>query len=211
MKTLVIYIHGKGGNAEEAMHYRSVLAGCDVIGIPYQAQTPWDAIHEFSSFYDLYSKGYDSVVLIANSIGAYFAMHALAQKKIAKALFISPIVNMEKLITDRMKWENVTEDALQMKIEIPTALGESLSWNYLCYVRKHPIYWNVPTCILYGDQDALTSIETMSAFAGQIHATLTVMEGGEHWFHTDEQMRFLDEWVQSSIPKQWEPSGADGS
>jgi len=26
-------------------------------------------------------------------------------------------------------------------------------------------------------------------------AELTVMEEGEHWFHTDEQMRFLDNWV----------------
>jgi len=26
-------------------------------------------------------------------------------------------------------------------------------------------------------------------------AELTVMEEGEHWFHTDEQMRFLDNWI----------------
>ena len=26
--------------------------------------------------------------------------------------------------------------------------------------------------------------------------SLTVMEGGEHWFHTEEQMRFLDEWIR---------------
>ena len=24
---------------------------------------------------------------------------------------------------------------------------------------------------------------------------LTVMENGEHWFHTEEQMKFLDEWI----------------
>ena len=21
------------------------------------------------------------------------------------------------------------------------------------------------------------------------------MDGGEHWFHTEEQMRFMDEWI----------------
>ena len=26
-------------------------------------------------------------------------------------------------------------------------------------------------------------------------ATLTVMKGGEHWFHTEEEMKFLDEWI----------------
>ena len=28
-------------------------------------------------------------------------------------------------------------------------------------------------------------------------ATLTVMEGGEHWFHTDEQMQFLNDWIKT--------------
>ena len=28
-------------------------------------------------------------------------------------------------------------------------------------------------------------------------AWLTVMEGGEHWFHTDEQMRFLNQWLRT--------------
>ena len=30
---------------------------------------------------------------------------------------------------------------------------------------------------------------------GNADATLTVMEGGEHWFHTEEQMDFLDRWI----------------
>ena len=44
---------------------------------------------------------------------------------------------------------------------------------------------------------ALTSIETVSAFAKQHHAGLTVMPGGEHWFHTEAQMQFLDRWLQT--------------
>ena len=28
--------------------------------------------------------------------------------------------------------------------------------------------------------------------------TLTVMRNGEHWFHTEEQMKFLDEWINKS-------------
>ena len=30
----------------------------------------------------------------------------------------------------------------------------------------------------------------------EVKATLTVMEGGEHWFHTEEQMAFLDNWIK---------------
>ena len=126
-------------------------------------------------------------------------MHALAEKKISKALFISPVVNMEILIMDMMIWSNVTEDELCSKKEISTVFGETLSWEYLRYVRKNPIKWNIPTCILYGANDNLTSIETVSVFAEQTGAILTVMKDGEHWFHTDKQMEYLDNWIRNSI------------
>lgn len=199
MKRLVIYVHGKGGNAEESTHYQHLFAESDVVGFDYKSQNPWEAKEEFSCFYDLHSKGYDSVILIANSIGAFLSMNTLAEKKITKAMFVSPIVNMEKLITDMMMWSNVTEDELKSKKEISTEFGETLSWEYLCYVRKHPIEWNIPTCILYGKKDNLTSEETISDFADRIGATLTVMKDGEHWFHTDAQMKFLDNWISNSL------------
>ena len=199
MKQIVIYVHGKGGTAEEAKHYQPLFAESDVIGFDYKSQNPWEAKREFPDFYDLHRKGYDSVILVANSIGAFFSMNALAEKNISKALFISPIVNMERLITDMMIWANVTEDELCRKKEISTDFGETLSWEYLCYVRKHPIKWNIPTCILYGAKDNLTSIETISEFAEQTGAILTVMNDGEHWFHTEEQMEFLDNWIRNSV------------
>ena len=98
-----------------------------------------------------------------------------------------------------MSWANVTEDELCSKKEISTDFGETLSWEYLCYVRKHPIKWNIPTCILYAANDNLISRKTVSEFASQTGATLTVMQNGEHWFHTDEQMAFLDNWIKESI------------
>ena len=199
MKRLVIYVHGKGGSAEESKHYQPLFAESDVIGFDYKSQNPWEAKNEFSCFYDLHSKGYDSVILIANSIGAFFSMNALGEKNISQAMFISPIVNMEQLIANMMMWSHVTENELKTKKEIPTEFGETLSWEYLCYVRKHPIKWNIPTCILYGGNDHLTSRETISGFADRIGAALTVMEDGEHWFHTEAQMTVLDQWISSSI------------
>lgn len=114
-----------------------------------------------------------------------------------KPYFISPIVNMEKLITDMMQWANVPEAELKTKGVIHSAFGEDLSWQYLCYVREHPIDWKVTTSILYGSHDNLTSFETVSDFAKTHRATLTVMESGAHWFHTEAQMRFLDDWIRS--------------
>ena len=54
----------------------------------------------------------------------------------------------------------------------------------------------MPTQILYGSRDKLTTLETICDFANTHNAQLTIMEGGEHWFHTEEQMRFLDEWIR---------------
>lgn len=65
-------------------------------------------------------------------------------------------------------------------------------------MKNHPIRWNIPTSILYGEKDNLTSKETITKFAEQISANLTIMEDGEHWFHTDEQLNFLDTWVKKS-------------
>ncbi|HEZ7989041.1 MAG TPA: alpha/beta hydrolase [Ruminococcus sp.] len=200
MKQLVIYIHGKGGSAEEAEHYKPLFSESDVIGFDYKSHNPWEAKNEFSNFFNLHSKEYNSVILIANSIGAFFSLNSFHEKKITKALFISPIVNMEKLIADMMIWANVTEDELRIKKEIPTEFGETLSWEYLCYVRSNIIEWNIPTCILYGEKDNLTSMETISEFANKTGASLTIMKNGEHWFHTDEQMKFLDNWIRNSAP-----------
>lgn len=193
--TLVLYIHGKGGTAEEAEHYKPLFPGCDVVGLDYRAETPWDAKAEFAVAFQTLSAEYTRVILIANSIGAYFSMCALPQEKIEKAYFISPIVDMEKLIGNMMGWANVAEDDLREKETIETAFGETLSWEYLCYVRSHPFSWTVPTEILYGGQDNLTDRKTITAFANAQEAALTVMENGEHWFHTPEQMKFLDTWI----------------
>ena len=192
----VIYIHGKGGSAEESGHYIPLFPDCDVTGLDYKAQTPWAAKEELAALYDSAVRG-GSVTVIANSIGAYFAMHALSDKCIERAFFISPVVDMEKLITDMMLWAGVSEKELCEKGEIISPSGDILSWEYLTYVRSHPIHWEIPTHILYGEKDALTSLDTINSFADKAGASVTVMPGGEHWFHTDEQMKFLDSWIKS--------------
>ena len=196
MKNLVIYVHGKGGNADEALHYKSLFPEADVLGFDYKAETPWDAKTEFPVCFDSVAADYDEVILIANSIGAFFSMNALGNKPIKQAYFISPMVNLEKLICNMMMWAGVSEDELREKKTVPTNFGETLSWEYLCYVRENPIEWSIPTKILYGSNDNLTSLETMREFAQKIGASLTVMDGGEHWFHTAEQMVFLDKWIR---------------
>ena len=195
----MIYIHGKNGSADECEFYKPLFPEYDVVGIDYKAETPWQARSEFPNLYNNLCENGDKVILIANSIGSYFAMQSLADKRIDRAFFISPIVDMERLILNMMKWAGVTEKELIEFGEIETSFGETLSCEYLCYVRKHPIKWDIPTEILYGGNDSLTSIDTVTSFAERTGAELTVMENGEHWFHTDEQMRFLDSWLSGIL------------
>ena len=195
MEEIIVYVHGKGGSAEEAEHYRALFPNSEVIGFDYHSQTPWDAKDEFPAFFAAQHKRGERLTLIANSIGAYLSLSSLDETLVDEARFISPVVDMEKLIGNMMLWSNVTEAQLAERGEIATDFGETLSWRYLCYVREHPVAWRVPTRILYGEKDPLTSMETISAFAARHGAELTVMPGSEHWFHTAEQMRFLDDWI----------------
>ena len=142
---------------------------------------------------------YSKIYLIANSIGEYFSILSLSDKPIEKAMLISPIIDMESLILEMIRIENISEEELSLRKKVNTLSGELLSWEYLSYVRNNPITWNIPSSILYGEKDNMNSLDTISIFADKINADLTVMENGEHWFHTEEQVCFLDDWFKKNI------------
>lgn len=198
MKHIVLYIHGKNGSAADSEHYAPLFPDSKVIGLDYQTFTPWETGKEIKDAVGTLKAEYGDVILIANSIGAFFSMNAGIDTMIRRAYFISPIVDMEKLIGNMLLWAGVTEAELESRGVIHTDFGEDLSREYLRYVRSHPIQWDVPTQILYGENDNLTASETILVFAERHNAALTVMKGGEHWFHTDEQMRFLDDWIRKN-------------
>ena len=195
----MLYIHGKGGSSKETELYRPYCKGYDLHGIDLVDLTPWGAMDPIRFAFEELHKEYTGVSVLANSIGAYLAMLALQNSNVEKAFFISPILDMEKLILDMMKWANVTESDLERQREIETDFGETLSWNYLSFVRSHPIHWNAATEILYAEHDNMTSRETVDRFLRGHDAGLTVMRGGEHWFHTAAQLNFLGEWLSGAV------------
>lgn len=201
MKRRIVYIHGKGGSAAESAHYRPLFPGCEVIGLDYRDALPWEAAEDIRSELSRLQSDGARLTLIANSIGAYFCMCAGIGKLAERAYLISPIVNLERLILQMMQDAGVTEAELQAKGEIRTADGEILSRKYLQYVRAHPAEWAVPTEILFGSDDNLTAYADVSAFAAAHGAGLTVMAHGEHWFHTEAQMQFLDDWLRACEEK----------
>ena len=206
----VLYIHGKHGSATEKEHYEALFPDCAVIGLDYKTFTPRETGKEIRAAVESLKRKYADVTLVANSIGAFFSMHAGIDTLIQKSFFISPIVDMETLIADMLAWAGATENDLKAEGIIRTDFGETLLWEDLCYVRAHPIRWAAPTEILFGGNDNLTSLQTVTAFAEKVGARLTVMENGEHWFHTEAQMRFLDDWIRNSRFSPMEYSGESG-
>ena len=207
-----LFVHGKGGNKEEAELLSETVCekGWDVVGIDLpgfgeraaeaERFVPWEAAPELREVYDALKQRYSLIALFANSIGAYFALLALGDRALDRALFVSPVTNMERLIRRMMEWASVTDGQLEREGEIPTAFGETLSWKYLCYVREHPVtHWAVPTRILYAGRDELVERETIEDFVRRFGAELTVMEEGEHWFHTEEQLKVLRQWIGKGL------------
>ena len=204
-----IFLHGQMGRKEEAEAFAQVVCpkGYQVLSIDLPGHgerqgrgeelVPWTAMPDIQAAWDWAVRRWGTVSLRANSIGAYFAMLALDTPD--RALLVSPILDMEGLILTMMGWAGVTEEQLRERGEIAIDFGQTLSWKYLSWVREHPAHsWSCPVRILYGEGDNMTPRWTVEEYVRRHDAQLTVLEGGEHWFHTPEQLVSLREWEEAS-------------
>jgi alpha-beta hydrolase superfamily lysophospholipase len=141
-----------------------------------------------------------NINVFACSMGAYFSLLAYRDLPLEQCLFLSPILNMERIINNMMAWFNISEDRLELEKKIETPIGQPLYWDYYCYVTSHPIdNWDIPTAILYGSDDNLTEFEVVSKFVKRYHCKLQVLEHGDHYFHTDEQLNYFRQWLRENI------------
>ena len=206
-----LFVHGKLGCKEEALAFGELACpmGWQVVGVDLpehgsrrdapEKLLPWTAVPELQAVYRAMGQRWRQISLRANSIGAWLTMLALQEQDLDHALFVSPVVDMVNLIETMMTWAGVTEEELRQKRNIPTQFGETLSWEYLCWAREHPLHWNTSTEILYAGGDTLTSRAVIDDFAAKSGSGLTVMENGEHWFHTEEQLQFLRAWERRCL------------
>jgi alpha-beta hydrolase superfamily lysophospholipase len=211
-KKLYLFIHGQGGHKEEAESFAEI-AGCYgwqvlSIDLPEHGERkeekntfdPWHTVPELLTVMNYAKSHWNWIALRANSIGAWFSMLSFGNESLKKCIFVSPILDMPQLIQNMMLWSGVTEDQLRQEQTIPTSFGQTLSWEYLSYAKKHPITkWSFPTEMLYGDKDNLTEPHIAENFTRHFGCLLTVMENGEHWFHTPEQLKVLDNWTIASF------------
>ena len=99
-----------------------------------------------------------------------------------------------------MKWFNIDEEELKNQQTVETPIGQNLYWDYYCYVKDNPIdIWDKPTNILYGAKDNLCETEFVFEFLERFKCNIAVMDEGEHYFHTQEQLKFFGQWLSNSI------------
>ncbi|WP_459201732.1 alpha/beta hydrolase [Methanococcus sp. CF] len=143
---------------------------------------------------------WNKISLFACSIGAYFSLLTYSGENLEKSLFLSPVVDMKRIIQNMMNWFNVTPERLEKEKEIETPIGQKLYWDYFCYVYKHPIEsWNFKTSILYGSNDDLCEYDTIDNFVKRFKCNLEIVDSGEHYFHTTEQMNSFEIWLEKEI------------
>ena len=199
-KKVVIYIHGLHGSASEAKDFKFLSKEYDVKGLDYQDGNPWELKDAIQDEFKKLAKGYDQVLVIANSIGAFYACEYLSDFKINKAFFISPIVSMFQQIIDLMAMYDIKDKDLQKKKFITVDDGTVLSYDFYQHVSTDEDHWDVPTEILYGAFDEVVYTGSMMEFLeNHPRAKLTVKSESEHYFESDEEKEFIKQWIKNNL------------
>lgn len=157
-------------------------------------------IVEFNKVFEKALDLSENISLFSCSISAYFSLMAFNNRAVKKALFLSPVLNMLEIIESMMNWFEVDEEKLRNEKEVPTPMGQTLYWDYYCYVKENPVEkWEVPTSILYGSKDELCSLAVAEDFCDKFKSKLDIFNGGEHYFHTDNQLQYYTDWLRNNI------------
>ena len=178
-----LFVHGLHGNKEEALAFAEVAVpkGYQVLGV----ELPLESKPSLGRFLPLLNEVCDylysnwkSVSVRANSIGSWFSLLALQNKKVDQALFVSPILDMKEFVDDLSTRED----------------------DYYGWVINNPItHWDAPLFILRPEVDLFVSEEVGRDFISRHQCHITIMPDGEHWFHTPKQLAFLKEWEESTV------------
>ena len=159
-----------------------------------------NCVYDLCKIMDFATRRSNEISLFACSMGAYFSLLAYKEVSIQQSLFLSPIVDMSRIIDNMMTWFHISKEQLKAEQEIQTPVGQTLYWDYYCYVKENPVAcWKSPTAILYGREDNLCEFDVVSSFANKFDCALEVMDRGEHYFHTPEQLNFFRQWLKKYL------------
>ena len=159
-----------------------------------------NCVNDLKQVIEYAKENYTEINLWACSMGAYFSLLAYKDENINRCLFLSPVVNMKAIIDNMMVWSNTTENELEEKQEIKTNFGQTLYWDYYKYVKENPIVkWNIETHISNGNKDNMKEQNIIKDFSNKFNCELSILENGEHYFHTEEQLEYYKNWLDKVL------------
>lgn len=201
---LFVCVHGLCGNKEEAERFAKVALYGDyqvlAVDLPEHGErkdgvklVPWEAIDELKAVMDYAVKKW-RVSVRAVSIGAYYSLMSFCGYDLENCLFVSPLIDMCDMIEGMLKVASADIKQLERDKNI-LFNGQDISWRYYCFAKNNPPKKiSSDTAILCSDTDYVVNIETVKKFAGENDIPVTFMRGGEHFFHTQKQIDFLERW-----------------
>lgn len=142
------------------------------------------------------------ISLFACSMGAYLSLIAFNQLNYIpkKSLFLSPVVDMGRVLENMMKWTNITEERLRQEKEIKTEFGQIIYWDCLCYTKENLINkWESKTSILYGEQDEVCERDIINSFSTRFDCKLDIVKDSKHYFHTDKENEIMKNWFEKNV------------
>ena len=199
-KKVAVYIHGLHGSAIEADNFSYLKNEYDVVGLDYEDGNPWELGGFLREEFEKLTKNYKEIILIANSIGAFYSYEYLSDFNIKHAFFISPVASMQQIVLNLMMENKITRSELEDKQLVKLDNGLTFSNKFFKHVSNDKDNWKVKTDILYGSLDDLVYIENIADFlAEHPESKLTIKNGAGHYFRTDEEKEFIKNWIWSTL------------
>ena len=199
-KKVAVFIHGLHGSANEADNFSYLRDKYDVVGLDYKDGNPWELGGFLRKEFEKLTKNYKEVILIANSIGAFYSYEYLSDFNIKHAFFISPVVSMFQIVFNLMMENKISKRELKEKEIIKLDNGLTFSNEFYQHISNYKDNWNVKTDILYGSLDDLVYIENIADFlANHPQAKLTIKSDSGHYFHTDDEKDFIKNWILTTL------------
>ena len=209
---LYLVVHGRASCKEDAERFARIAVGKGYqvlsFDLPEHGErarlvpecTVQNGVRDLRTVMDHVRRNWSAVNLFATSLGAYFSLVTYRDFRFGRCLFASPVLDMQRLIENMMRWFNVTPEQLEAQREIPTPIGEKLSWDYYSYVRDHPIdVWDSPTYILYPALDNLTEPDVVDHFVGRFEARIQRVAGSGHYMHSDAELSIMEDWMRKHV------------
>ena len=198
-KRLAVYIHGYLSSTDHTPFYSSFLTRYEYKNLDYEDGEPWKVGEIIKEKFEKLIQGYDEVVVIAKSLGAFYAIEYLSSFNIKKAFFISPLTDMYQFIFDLMNQYHVTEKQLKEKKLITLENGFILNYDFYQHVLKDPDQWKTKTYVMYGSLDKLIYLESVADFVATHNATLAIEDGADHTFHEEQHKERIKNWILENL------------